>query len=150
MKDDWNGERSGLMDLREDTLLTSHCSRISYQRCIYKEGIWKRLQPIDRWNHGQIRILAKKYYEQLYADFAKFVLPPCFLPRSYSSQIHVLTYNLQRRHRANTACLSIPISQRFLEPHRRPWVTKDGMEITELEIRTRYVPPRNIARRSLS
>jgi hypothetical protein len=139
----------GWMDLPKDILLTSYYSRISYQRCIYKKGTWKRLQPIDRWNHGQIRILAKKYYEQLYADFAKFVLPPYLLLRPHSSQIHILMYNPQRRHRTNTACLSNPISQRLLEPHRRPWITQDGMETAELEIRTRYVPPRDIARRSL-
>lgn len=68
-----------MIGIGQDPLLTSHCSRIAYQRIIHRQP-WSlgRIKPVDfldDWKTGQITALAKKHYEQLYTQFAKFVLP---------------------------------------------------------------------------
>lgn len=65
--------------------------RYYYRACIQKTG-WTRFLPVDLFNNSEYTSLAKKYYELIFSNFAKYVsfflsfchtYPPIYLPPLY-------------------------------------------------------------------
>ncbi|KNG47427.1 mitochondrial carrier protein rim2 [Stemphylium lycopersici] len=87
---------------------TALYSRYHYRACIQKTG-WDKYFPVDPFNNAQYKSLAQKYYEQLYTNFAEYVVPPL-----YSSTLQLQQYHSTDTHfnRGNMA----PLKQICLPP----------------------------------